>query len=71
MDAELEAAINRVGRERVFKRARALGYNPGEPLDKWIWWQIIHDAGNGIPHRTAGVKQEPPSLFRELFGFDL
>ena len=40
MDAELEAAIGKAGRERVFDEARRLGWGKGVP-PKWVWWEIV------------------------------
>ena len=38
-DTALEAAIDRVGRGRVFTRARQVGWKSGAP--RWVWWMII------------------------------
>lgn len=39
-DSSLEAAIDRVGRERVFERARELGWGNATP-PKWVWQNIL------------------------------
>jgi hypothetical protein len=39
-DAALEAAIDRVGRDRVLATARAMGWTYDAP-PKWVWWAII------------------------------
>lgn len=36
----LEAALDEVGRERAFSRARALGWNYGPP-PRFVWWGIV------------------------------
>jgi hypothetical protein len=37
---ELEAAINEVGRDRVFAMARALGWGDTTPPE-FVWWSIV------------------------------
>lgn len=39
-DDEIEAAIDRVGRDRVFSEARRLGWVREAP-PKWVWWAIL------------------------------
>ena len=43
IDDELEAAIDEVGRERVFTRAANMGWSTGMLPPKWVWWQIVCD----------------------------
>lgn len=43
MDIELEAAIDRVGRERVFAKAETLGYQRYDAPPKWVWWGIVKE----------------------------
>lgn len=40
MDEELEALIDRAGRERVFTRARTYGWSAGAHPPKWVWQEI-------------------------------
>lgn len=42
MDKELEAKIDSVGRDRVFDRAKSLGWAGGSP-PKHIWWGIVRE----------------------------
>ena len=42
VDADLEKAIDTVGRERVFAMARARGWPAGEKLPKYVWWVIVN-----------------------------
>lgn len=39
-DSDLEAAIDEVGREKVFAFARQNGWNAGG-APKWVWWKIV------------------------------
>lgn len=41
MDQELEKAIDEVGREKVFQRAREVGWRYGDDPPKWVWWGIV------------------------------
>lgn len=41
MDADLEKAIDDLGRERVFGRARAIGWTAEMMVPKWVWWGIV------------------------------
>ena len=38
VDEDLEAAIDRAGRESVFAYVERMGYQRGEPLPKWMWY---------------------------------
>ena len=40
-DDALEAAIDRVGRDRAFAVARANGWTYGSP-PKFVWWEIVY-----------------------------
>lgn len=42
MDHELEAAIEDVGREKVFQRARENGWGNDTP-PVWVWWLIVNE----------------------------
>ena len=65
MDEALESAIDEVGRDRVFARARAHGYSPGSgAIEKWMWWQIVRDL-------RENVGPPPQRLDVELLGFKL
>ncbi len=39
----LEERISGVGRERVFARARALGWGPYGEVPIFVWWNIVMD----------------------------
>ena len=43
MDEELEWAIDRAGRDRVFASARSYGWGPGFMPPPWVWWQIAQE----------------------------
>jgi hypothetical protein len=43
MSKELEKRINKAGREKVFERARSLGWVSGEPVPVFVWWDIIRE----------------------------
>jgi len=42
IDNNLEAAIDIVGRDEVFRRARELGWKSQTP-PKYVWWKIISE----------------------------
>jgi hypothetical protein len=42
-DAALEAAIDGVGREKVFGGARTAGWYGDSTPPKWVWWEIVRD----------------------------
>lgn len=41
MDTELEAAIDRAGRDIVFAVMRAHGWSAGDMPPKWAWWEAV------------------------------
>jgi hypothetical protein len=43
VDEELERAIDEVGRDRVFARARRRAWEPGSALPPWVWWGIVYE----------------------------
>ena len=43
-DAELEAAIDRAGRDRVFALVQAAGWPPGVLVPKFVWWGAVRRA---------------------------
>lgn len=47
-DDDLEAAIERVGREKVFGVARAAGWYGSSP-PKWVWWKIVRELEAKLP----------------------
>jgi len=52
----LEARINEAGRDRVFARARELGWEPPHPVPIRVWQEIIYEvncAKNGVGHGMA------------------
>ena len=46
MDEVLEKAIDEVGRDRVFARARAHGWVTHAAPPKWVWWGIVTELRN-------------------------
>ena len=40
-DDDLESALDEVGRDKAFARARAAGWSTYSPPPKWVWWQIV------------------------------
>jgi len=44
MDDVLEKAIDEAGRDKVFQRARDIGWRDAPP--KWVWWGIIAELRN-------------------------
>lgn len=43
MDRELEAAIDSVGRERVFALMEANGWHRMTGAPKWTWWLAVEE----------------------------
>jgi len=41
LDDSLERAIDRVGRDKVFARARAVGWSSDTEPPKWVWQMIV------------------------------
>lgn len=55
-DGDLEAAIDSVGRSRVFARANSAGWFPPDTPPDFVWWAIVdfiraEDAGRPSPPR--------------------
>lgn len=50
MDQELEKAIDEVGREKVFQRARNIGWTDDAP-PAWVWWGIVNELRTVAPKR--------------------
>jgi hypothetical protein len=48
MDHELEKAIDAVGRQKVFQRAKDLGWGNGTP-PAWVWWGIVNELRSAVP----------------------
>jgi hypothetical protein len=75
MEQELEAAIDRAGRDKVFARAQSYGWPPGSSPPPWVWWQIaqelIREAGElarqpvAIPGQAAAPLEQAPSALRQ------
>lgn len=54
MDSELERAIDEVGRERVFRRAREMGWVSSDAPPIWVWNGIVAEIrANRSPDRGA------------------
>lgn len=66
MDEDLEKRIDEVGRDRVFSRARALGWVAGSSPPIWVWRQIVEDVANGAPY-----PYDPRPLHEQVLGFRL
>ena len=59
-DAELEAAIDRAGRDRVFAIVRASGWTSGDYVPTFVWWEAV---------RLASQRNEqPPRSFKSFLG---
>lgn len=41
IDFSLEAAIDEVGRDRVFALVRASGWSPGDAVPKFVWHEAV------------------------------
>ena len=54
MDKELEAAIDAVGRDKVFALMRANGWRHGDEPPKWAWWHAVQLAGARAPYVGTG-----------------
>jgi len=67
MDQNLETAIDEVGRDKVFARARTYGYGPNSLVEKWVWWGIVRELKEGKPAQIAA----PERLDESIFGFRL
>lgn len=48
-DKELEMALDEVGRDQAFSRAKAHGWQPGDAPPKWVWWGIIAELRSERP----------------------
>ena len=57
IDAELETAIEKAGRARVFARAEALGWPMSSSVPKWVWWGIIHELSATPPARPQAMAE--------------
>ena len=49
MDSELEKAIDRVGRDKVFALAKANGWGPSSSPPKHVWWGIVRQLERDKP----------------------
>lgn len=47
--ADVEAAIDAAGREKVFATARALGWSALNPAPMWVWMQIAREVSASAP----------------------
>lgn len=72
MDQELEAAIDRAGRDAVFARARALGWGANSPPPKYVWYGIISEITSGAKLSTPLTPEgERTPLHSQVLGFRL
>lgn len=51
MDAELEAAIDEVGRGKVFALAELNGWTPFCAPPKYVWWEIVRQLRASKPEQ--------------------
>lgn len=49
MNADLERAIDDVGRDRVFLRAKSYGWSNGDVPPEYVWWGIVQELRAGVP----------------------
>ena len=83
VDAELEAAIDLAGRDRVFTLVRAAGWTAGHAVPKFVGWDAVrsverdrrsHDYSDSVTEkhlarRTNGlVDQRSAGLVEIIFG---
>lgn len=61
MNEALEKAIDEVGRDRVFMRARSHGWSDGG-APEWVWWGIVQEVRDNVPPPAS----QPTN---SLFGF--
>lgn len=58
MNAELEAAIDAVGRDKVFARAREMGWSAYNSPPEWVWFAIVRELqlerDNGVRRPISG-----------------
>jgi hypothetical protein len=59
MNDDLERAIDGVGRDKVFRRAREIGWTDSAP-PAWVWWGIVNELRNApatdeFPYREGAV----------------
>lgn len=72
MDEELEKLIDEAGRDKVFARARTLGWRYGDMIEKWMWRQICYEMMSDQPRSEPEAMPLPPQRLDEaLFGFRL
>lgn len=49
MNEALEKAIDEVGRDRVFARARSHGWQSNDYTPEWVWWGIVKELRDNQP----------------------
>lgn len=49
MNEALEKAIDGVGRDRVFMRARSHGWGSSDGPPEWVWWGIVQELRDNVP----------------------
>lgn len=49
MNEALEKAIDEVGRDRVFMRARSHGWGSQDGPPEWVWWGIVQELRDNVP----------------------
>jgi hypothetical protein len=59
MDDELEALIDKAGRDRVFARAQTYGWSASSSPPKWVWRQIAEEVLAGTPPAVPPPPQTP------------
>lgn len=74
VDVDIEALIDRAGRERVFEIAHRLGWRHGDAVPAYVWREIavnlIEDGQwtAGMPPQTLGESLGLGQLFGDIFG---
>jgi hypothetical protein len=62
MDEALEKAIDEVGRDRVFMRARSHGWSSVNMPPTWVWWGIVQELPDNVPPPSSRASED-------VFGF--
>lgn len=57
----LEKAIDEVGRDLVFARAKSHGWNAGDGPPEWVWWGIVQELRDNTP-----PPYQPPTQFLDF-----
>ena len=58
-DDGLEAAIDRVGRKKVFAMATAYGWTFANTPPRYVWWQIVREIESQLDLPLEPQKERP------------